>query len=131
MNLKSALGTLIQILTVIANLTSSKIDDTILGLLKALYASDAFLDVLQKLIDSWGTSIPEGAMAQIEPTPELCEAFNASPALQAWANAQPAPNVPPGAEAIGIGTIITVLTNLPTIIALLRALFSGNLGTVK
>lgn len=127
MNLKSALGALIQVLTVVSTLTKSTIDDTILGLLKALYASDQFLTVLQSWIDkSAGTPMPEGALPLIDPgDAAFADAFNASPALKEWAMRQKPDGVPDGAEAFGIGTVLMVIKFLPTIIALLKAFKSG------
>lgn len=131
MNLKSAIGALIQVLTVVSTLTKSTIDDTILGLLKALYASDAFLAVLQSWIDQHDatTTMPPSALPMIDASdPAFATAFNASPSLQAWSASQKSPAVPEGAEPIGIGTVLLVMKYLPTIIALFKAWRSGASG---
>jgi len=126
-NLKASLGALIQVLTVVSRLTASTIDDQILSLLKALDASDPFLNVLQAWIDKTkAATMPDTALPMIDPSDAtFAAAFNASPALQEWSRSQVPDGVPPGAEAIGIGsvgTVLTVIKLLPTIIALLKSL---------
>lgn len=136
-NLKQTLGVAIQFLTVLSGLpmfAKTTVDDNLLGLLKALYASDAFLNVLQSWIDkTQAAKVPETALPMIDPSDAtFAAAFNASPALKEWSMAQVPDGVPPGAEAIGIGsigTVITVIKLLPQIIALLKSLKGLDLGT--
>ena len=125
MNVKTMLGIVINILTIVAEKTKSTADDQILALLKAINASDAFVAFLQSLFDKFGGSvtapIPGTALPMIDAgNPELSAAFNASPALKEWAMQQRPESIPEGAEGIGIGSVLMIVKWLPTILAILK-----------
>lgn len=105
MDIKTALGILIQVLTIIASKTSSTVDDTILSLLKALQSSDALL--------AW----VEGLFAANPDDPAAAISAH-DPKLRAILDAHAAT----GAKAISIGDISNWLQYLPTIIALIQQL---------
>lgn len=131
-SIANILAIAIRLLEVIAARTESKLDDTLLTLLRALAASPALIDWLERRFDALGgdgdaPGIPDGAMAAIAADKELVAAYEASPELVAWANAH-ADNavrvaVPAGAEPLlgGAGNLLTLLKYLPILLQLLKA----------
>lgn len=121
MDLKPYLAFLIQVLTAISAQTSTTIDDAFLGLLKALQDSPQLLDWLGKLFTRQ-QGVPTGAMPEIDPSNhELAAAFNASPAVKEWSLAQSHATSPPGSEQLAIGSVLTLIKFLPTLLSLLKA----------
>src|SRR4051812_18982117 len=121
MDLKPYLAFLIQILTAFAAKTATTLDDTALGLLKALQDSPLLLDWIGSLLKTQAT-MPSGALAELSPDdPALIAAYNASPAVREWAMTVKPENVPAGAEPLAIGTVLTLLKYLPALWSLFKA----------
>lgn len=132
---------------IVTPLTPTTIDDDILLIIKGAEQSPKFLAAIDSVYAKWrGTadSMPATALPLVDVTahPELADAFNESPAMQECANAivlrRRPKDVPANAEAIGLGTIITIASQLPTLfkLAKLAAEFAkawkeGTIGTVK
>ncbi len=119
MDLKSLVAVAIQVLTAVGTFTTAPIINTLLGMLKALQDSPQLLDWLASLLAKV-TTVPGGALPEIDPSDaELASAYNNSPAMREWAANV---DVPAGAEAFAVGSVITFLQFLPQLIALLKAL---------
>lgn len=122
MDHKAILSFAVQILTAFAAKTTTTLDDAALGLLKALQDSPLLLDWLSGLLTRTSTTVPGTALPEIDPAdPELAAAFNASPAVKEWALAQSHAATPPGSEQLAIGSVLTLIKFLPTLLSLLKA----------
>lgn len=128
MNIAALLAVAIQIAGIFGS--SSKFMATIKSLLEALSKSPELLEWLTTMLSK--PAVPETAMpmeADLRNDEALKAAFDNSPAAKDWAAMTHKQNVPDTAEALGVGGLLTLLTYLPQILALLKQLKESGILT--
>lgn len=136
MDLTALINLAVKISDIFLGMFSNPFLEKIKSLLIAIQNSPAFIQWLSDLIAKEPTPVPAGALAEFDPnTPGFAEAVKASPELVQALKQQEVPESVPGkpkkSEQFGISGIFTLISYLPTIIALLKALRDGTAGTVK
>lgn len=108
-------------------MTFAQLLPKLLSLLTAIQNSPAFLAWLKDILSATA-AMPETALPMVDANDEkLQAAFEQSPEVK---EAVAALHAPEGTQAIGIGGIATLITLLPQLLELFRALQKGSVGKV-